>query len=101
MLANLLASYAGLLPTQLASTMLCQAQSKLRLVKQLSKLESTLDEIDEDYDNPVVMIRGDANASIPVSLSNSEKNLFNISVKEWVNSKGAQDLSPFHGKWCF
>ena len=33
-LANLLASYASLLPIQLASTMLCQAQSKLRLVKQ-------------------------------------------------------------------
>ena len=34
MLANLLSSYASLLLTQLSSTMLCQAQSKLRRMKQ-------------------------------------------------------------------
>ena len=43
---------------------------------ELSKLENTMDELEEAYDNPIFMIRGDANASIPVRPSNSRDNLF-------------------------
>ena len=45
-------------------------------ISELSKLENTLDKIEEAYDNPIMMIRGDANASIPVRLSNSRDTLF-------------------------
>ena len=45
-------------------------------VAELSKLESTLDEIEEEHNNPIVMIRGDANASLPVRPANSRDSLF-------------------------
>ena len=45
-------------------------------VSNLSKLENVLDEIEGAYNNPIVMIRGDANASIPVRPPNSRDILF-------------------------
>ena len=45
-------------------------------VSELSKLENTLDEIDEEFENPIVMIRGDANAAIPIRPNNSRDTLF-------------------------
>ena len=50
-------------------------------ISDLSKLDNTLDEIAEEYDDPVVIIRGDANASIPVRLSNSRDTLFQYFCK--------------------
>lgn len=61
-------------------------------VSELSKLETTLDEIDEDYDNPIVMIRGDANASIPVRISNSRDKLFQY----FCERMGLQSISTGH-----
>ena len=61
-------------------------------VSELSKLETTLDEIDEDYDNPFVMIRDDVNASIPVRISNSRDKLFQY----FCERMGLQSISTGH-----
>ena len=45
-------------------------------VSELSKLETALDEISAEYDDPIVIICGDANASIPMRQSNSRDILF-------------------------
>ena len=45
-------------------------------VSELSKLENVLDEIRDEHDDPLVILRGDANASIPNRLSNSRDTLF-------------------------
>ena len=45
-------------------------------ISELSKLENILEEIDDEYNKPIVVIRGDANASIPARQSNSRDTLF-------------------------
>ena len=45
-------------------------------ISEISKLENTLNEIEEEFDNPIVMICGDANASIPVRTGNTRDTLF-------------------------
>ena len=45
-------------------------------LSELSNLENILDEIDEEHNKPIIVIRGDANASIPPRLSNARDSLF-------------------------
>ena len=45
-------------------------------VSELSKLEVALDDINDEHEDAIVIIRGDANASIPIRQSNSRDILF-------------------------
>ena len=45
-------------------------------LSELSNLENILDEIDDKHDKPIIVIRGDANASIPPRLNNARDSLF-------------------------